>query len=158
MNKICTSINQSNKLIELGIDVNTADIYYTTFYGKVNKHLPMPKEVYDILNCPINNNKVVPAWSLTALLNILPYKIELSQDVIDVNGNIAYKNECYKCSINRCGLFGDKWNIQYYGKHQRQLGERYKELYIDLFFSENYNNLVDACYEMILKLNELKIL
>ena len=28
MNKICTSIEQSKKLIELGIDVNTADMYY----------------------------------------------------------------------------------------------------------------------------------
>jgi len=28
MNKICTDINQSKKLIELGIDVSTADMYW----------------------------------------------------------------------------------------------------------------------------------
>ena len=28
MNKICTSLEQSKKLIELGIDVNTADMRY----------------------------------------------------------------------------------------------------------------------------------
>lgn len=28
MNKICTSIEQSQKLIEIGIDTNTADMYY----------------------------------------------------------------------------------------------------------------------------------
>ena len=28
MNNICTSIEQSQKLIELGIDVNTADMYH----------------------------------------------------------------------------------------------------------------------------------
>lgn len=71
MTKICTSPEQSKKLLELGIDVNTADIYYTTFYGKADKDLPMPKEVYDILKCPINEDKCVPAWSLTALLELI---------------------------------------------------------------------------------------
>lgn len=28
MNKICTNLEQSKKLIELGIDVNTADMCY----------------------------------------------------------------------------------------------------------------------------------
>ena len=28
MNKICTTIEQSQKLIELGVDVNTADMRY----------------------------------------------------------------------------------------------------------------------------------
>lgn len=70
--KTCTTIEQSKKLMELGIDVNTADIYYTTFYGKVDKDLPIPKEVYDILKCPINGDKVIPAWSLTSLLELMP--------------------------------------------------------------------------------------
>lgn len=30
MNKICTSFKQSKKLIELGIDINTADMHYST--------------------------------------------------------------------------------------------------------------------------------
>ena len=102
--------------------------------------------------------KIIPCWSLAALLDVLPYTIKLSHDTIDVNGNPAYKNESYKFSINRCGLFGDKWNIQYYGKHQRQLGKRYKELYIDLFLTENCDKLIDACYEMILKLNKQNLI
>ena len=32
MNKICTSLEQSKKLIELGIDINTADTTNRTFY------------------------------------------------------------------------------------------------------------------------------
>lgn len=31
MNNICTSIEQSKKLIELGIDVNSADMRYDPF-------------------------------------------------------------------------------------------------------------------------------
>lgn len=150
--KAYTDIVQSKKLAEI-LPIESADMYYSkhntihanTLYG----------------SCDIqyfNIHEYIPCWSLAALLSILPYKIKLSHDVIDASGNPAFKNECYKFSINRCGLFGDKWNVQYYGKHQRQLGKRYKELYIDLLFSENYNNLVDACVEMILKLNELKLL
>lgn len=29
MNKICTSIERSQKLIEMGIDINTADVYWS---------------------------------------------------------------------------------------------------------------------------------
>lgn len=144
--KAYTDLSQSKKLAEF-LPLESADMFYRTD-GSVKlmwEHLK---------NIPVTT----PCWSLTALLSILPYKIKLSHDVIDANNNPAYKNECYKLSINRCGLFGDKWNVQYYGKHQRQLGKRYKELYIDLFLTENYDNLVDACYEMIISLNELKML
>ena len=66
MNKICTDIDQSKKLIELGIDVNTADMLWT----------------YDFMVNDINGLNVIseqlmpeendiPAWSLTALMNIL---------------------------------------------------------------------------------------
>jgi hypothetical protein len=33
MNKICTSIEQSKKLIELGLDVNTADMFWDLLDG-----------------------------------------------------------------------------------------------------------------------------
>lgn len=33
MNKICTSIEQSKKLIELGIDINTADMFWDLLDG-----------------------------------------------------------------------------------------------------------------------------
>lgn len=54
MNKICTDIPQSKRLIELGLDAKTADMIYTNFYGKVSQSLPMSKEVYDILKYPID--------------------------------------------------------------------------------------------------------
>lgn len=148
-----TDLKQSKKLAEI-LPLESADMVYVhTVDLEGDEH-------YDIdfrNNQPLFEDDI-SAWSLTALLNVLPYRIKLSNDAIDADGNPAYKNECYKFSINRCGLFGDKWNTQYYGKHQRQLGKRYKELYIDLLFSENYNNLVDACYELILKLHELNLL
>ena len=149
--KSYTDLEQSKKLAEI-LPNESADMHYIIVgTNEEPKHIVGLGEYIGILPS-------IPCWSLAALLEFLPYTIKLSRDTIDANGNPVYKNECYKFSINRCGLFGDKWNIQYYGKYQRQLGKRYKELYIDLFLSENYDNLIDACYEMILKLNELKLL
>ena len=91
MNKICTSLDQSQKLIELGIDVNTADMIYTTFYGKVSKSLPMPKEVYDILKYPIDGDKCILAWSLSALLELIPPYLGEFNDGIDF-GEVSIKH------------------------------------------------------------------
>lgn len=90
---MCTSIEQSQKLIELGIDINTADIVYTTFYGIVSKGLPMPKEAYDILEYPINGDKCVPAWSLSALLDIIPNWTMDKTDKINLTCNLYYHCE-----------------------------------------------------------------
>lgn len=55
MNKICTSIEQSKKLIKLGIDISTADMCWQ------NNEFPVG----------FNDDEAVPAWSLTALLGLL---------------------------------------------------------------------------------------
>lgn len=60
-NKIATSIEQSKKLIELGIDRNTSDMFY--YCGedlRIGGHKAQDDD-YD-----------VPAWSLTALLEMWP--------------------------------------------------------------------------------------
>ena len=64
MNKICTSLEQSKKLIELGIDVETADMYWWT-YSK--KYYRAAMEDGDF-----NKESDIPAWSLAALLSVLP--------------------------------------------------------------------------------------
>ena len=132
MAKICTSIEQSKKLIELGIDINTADIIYTTFYGKISKNLPMPREAYDILKCPIDGDKCVPAWSLTALLGILPLHLIVNGDVYKFGMSKGFnKNgETYAIKYN---IF----NTTFY-----------------LHLTNFYNNPIEACVEMIVWLKE----
>lgn len=116
MNKICTSKEQSQKLIDLGIDVITADMDYIPFANS-------PKE-YD---CVVNmwNNKHesdwIPAWSLSALLGILPYP-----------------------SLHSTFM---GWRCDSYNKEGTSC-----------IFGEDADNPVDTCYEMILKLNEVKLL
>lgn len=76
MNKICTDINQSKKLIELGLDVNTADMLWTYDFT-----------VNDINGLNVITNifkpeeKDIPAWSLAALLDVLPKGKVLIDDI-----------------------------------------------------------------------------
>ena len=82
MNKICTSLEQSKKLIELGIDVNTADMYYSDVPVRewvdrtdISKgtHVVFKSQIFAIEN--LYNHEVdegdTPAWSLTALLSLI---------------------------------------------------------------------------------------
>ena len=72
MNEICTSQEQSQKLIELGIDVNTADMYYdVNSYGIQGKPEVSVGKVW---------SKDIPAWSLTALIELLPNKIVVNNE------------------------------------------------------------------------------
>ena len=69
MSKICTSLDQSKRLIELGIDIKTADMYYWCGsdlniggYNAIDEELD------------------IPAWSLSALLELLPDKIQVNNE------------------------------------------------------------------------------
>lgn len=69
MNKICTNKEQSQKLVELGIDISTADMIYYWFGD-----FELNDEWYELhLGTNRVNDKDIPAWSLAALLDILPY-------------------------------------------------------------------------------------
>ena len=121
MNKICTDIKQSKKLIELGIDVNTADLTVIDLpiqngdrFKFINNKLP--GDIFPSITD--GKSEKIPAWSLSALLDILPTGKVLLHD----KGNRGYK-----CICNN----------------------------IDTYF---HDNPIDACYEMIIRLYELKML
>ena len=83
MGKICTSQEQSKKLIELGIDVNTADMYYdVNSYGIQSKPEVAIGKVW---------SKDIPAWSLTALLKLIP-KFSLEKDISNNAGYLLCYN------------------------------------------------------------------
>lgn len=91
MSKICTSQEQSKKLVELGIDVNTADMYYDcNSYGIQSKPEVAIGTVW---------SKDIPAWSLTALIGLMP-KFSLEKDIsinagyqLHYNYNTEYYDE-----------------------------------------------------------------
>jgi hypothetical protein len=73
MNKICTSIEQSKKLIELGIDITTVDMYYLYDYNikeydDDTQIIPQSELEQHFSLFPED----IPAWSLSALLDLMP--------------------------------------------------------------------------------------
>ena len=89
-NKICTSVDQSKKLIELGIDVDTADLTVIDLpiqNGDRFKFIQnkLPSDIFPSITD--GKSEKIPAWSLSALLDILPLEIELHKQF---DGNIKY--------------------------------------------------------------------
>ena len=127
MNKICTSIEQSKKLIELGIDVNTADMFWDTAEPN-ERRKPLVGPVSDYCDM---DDWAVPSWSLSALLDLMP-KIHGERPRLDT-GRIQT----------------EKYYVEY-PYHESTKNDWYSTKLCD--------SAVDACYEMILKLNELNLL
>jgi hypothetical protein len=86
MNKICTSIEQSKKLIELGIDEDTSDMVYLKDYFLGDEEEEDDEEDYNLLVGSYHEGYAetddgsriplfvqhIPAWSLSALLDLPP--------------------------------------------------------------------------------------
>lgn len=107
MNKICTSIEQSEKLLELGIDVNTADMYWWS----------TSKRSYIEAMDDGDFNEAeghIPAWSLSALLVILPilerkgyqkakprllYNVAINKWIVDSH---VYTTDAYDNPVDAC--------------------------------------------------------
>ena len=94
MNKICTSIEQSQKLIELGIDVNTADMYWLNRYidlietkyellvvDRSNKHI----DFFNSYAIAVEEGEIIPCWSLSALFDIMPHIQEFYPIIEKIN-------------------------------------------------------------------------
>ena len=92
MNKICTSLEQSQKLMELGIDRKTSDMYYWCGEDLRIGGYKAQDEEYDI-----------SAWSLSALLDMLEY------EVVDEEGE-SYYLKIDKDDIEYQIRYEDRWN------------------------------------------------
>ena len=95
MTKICTDIKQSQKLIELGIDVDTADMHYVPYPNDEGWYdIPIIGKAY----IPLNQ---LPCWSLSALLGVIP----------EVSLN-SFKDGGWNVMVKHDGrmIYGDKDN------------------------------------------------
>lgn len=143
MNKICTDIHQSKKLIELGIDIGTADMHYMYRHWEIDENtVGAQSDAYIGFDSDfyygVDNGKTyhyIPAWSLSVLLGLMPFHI--------IENN------------NRFGFY----QVKGFNKQ----GETYRFGYKtnnDSFIFETswYNDVVDAAFEMICWLKEKNIL
>lgn len=80
MTKICTTIEQSKKLIELGLSQETADMSYIE--TPINEFRLMAynyKETVVLRDLRGSDAVVYPCWSLSALLKLMPTTIFTSR-------------------------------------------------------------------------------
>lgn len=124
MKLIATTVEQSERLLKLGVKPKIADMYYL-FIGDVETG----KRHYDLLSLDDYLRKRmssddIPAWSLTALLDLMPIEIQTKTNFFTL-----------KIDRERNGLY----NISY---------EPFliRDLYLISFASKE---LIDAAVEMI---------
>ena len=118
---ICTSIEQSKHLLELGIDPSTADMSYSEEYFGNDEWC------WRLNACKfIDVEGIIPAWSLTALLEVIPKECEPDLQKSPLGGSWYIGSETGK-DIYFAHWFADgKPNI-----------------------TDDYENAVDAAYEMV---------
>lgn len=128
--KSYTDIKQSAQLALL-LPTGSSDMWWSWFSNPLDDTNGGEYEKDPLLHKPIcNPEKAIPCWSLAALIEMLP-------TIDDGNRNPIF---CKDIRFN-------KWHVVYHGTAV--------EPTID---SGLYNNLIDACYELIARLHEQKLL
>ena len=126
--KSYTDLEQSKKLAEI-LPIESADMYYWCA-----DHYPKEDWIIEVVT-PDDNYECICAWSLAALLDVLPNNENISTNLSKGGYRIStleYTNSWFvdyedeTNGLNNCVTSAD--------------------------------NPVDACYEMIIKLHELKML
>jgi len=139
MAKICTSIEQSKKLMELGIDINTADMDYVPFVND-------PTEYDCVINEWNNEHEEdwIPAWSLSALLDILP------SEFTEVG---KYSTTTYEIKIRKY-KFTDNVNLHQIAYGSYKFYEDDNSSWKDMINTGEKEDLLDAAFEMVCWLKE----
>ena len=97
MTQIATTKEQARKLIELGIDVNTADMYYYN-----NDSIPQIISDIKSLKENINPKFYTLTWSLSALLNLIPY--------------LSLNELCLDTKVWRCDIYYNDGDVRRFGE------------------------------------------
>ena len=132
--KAYTDLEQSKKLAEI-LPIESADMCYIQDLLAGCKYGEYRPYIGNII--PAYGQDKIKCWSLAALLDILP------------------KDESIDCAItfgyyNGKGEYIEKWLCVF-----EKEGETTDDFIIETI---DGSNPVDACYEMVLKLNELNLL
>ena len=126
--KAFTSLEQSKVLAKI-LPIESADMCWEVIYASLKDDIieyADKSTIGYIEHC-------LPAWSLAALLEQLPYEL------CDDDGNSVY------LQVNK---EDDVYQLVYEDTHRD----------FESIETDRYEHFVDACYEMILKLNKLNLL
>lgn len=129
LEKLCTDLNQSKRLIELGLDISTADMIYSAD-DKGNYTLEILNSPVTRKNYSIRNGYRVPSWSLPKLLDMLPPRLYYHGE--------EYFMEFFKTPKG-------EWVIQY---------PKQGTLFPIVCHQESFDSPIDAIYQMVCYLQE----
>ena len=130
MNKICTDLEQSKSLAEF-LPIESADMHYLT-YSMYEEYCDEIAYIANLGKPGMYDKCCIPCWSLSALLNYLrevDYFPEIDVDEFEVTMQISYYNE------DEARPLAPVHNIKVKAE-----------------------SFIDACYELIITLKELKLL
>ena len=125
-----TDLEQSKVLVKI-LSSKSADMEYLTIKktGSFVGTVPFVKDDSEVENSAHSNTyNRIACWSLAALLSVLP---TLDDRNAEFCKDIRY----------------DKWHVYYHSTAT-----------LSIIDTERYDNLIDAVYEMIMKLHELNLL
>lgn len=105
---VCTSIEQSQRLLKLGLNPETADMH----------HYKWSEGYWDIYTCPPRGSDscYIPAWSLHRLLCMLDYD---NAATFDIMPNLAYEDVIATITLRiGCGAFNKEY-LSYESKRKK---------------------------------------
>ena len=134
--QICTSVEQSRRLLALGLKKETADMYISN--GVICAR-PYSEVMYFMEGLPMD--EIIPSWSLSRLIEMMPRTIKANDDLFFLlvsKEDVFYDNTegtAYSSFINRNGLYYNiilciEWlitegyfNEEYLNEHQVVVNE-----------------------------------
>ena len=139
-----TDLEQSKKLAEF-LPLESADMYWKN--GVSDKYIQCFTP-FVIDSTDVDYDYDVPCWSLVALIKLLPSEFTERDE---------YSETTYKIDIRKYALTDDVdvYQIAYGNYHWYEDGSH---SWSDMVNSGQREELIDVCYEMILKLHELNLL
>ena len=127
-----TDIKQSKELAKI-LPIETADMGWNVFVDGSTRCLPIYD--WDLTKNGEGSVEFIPCWSLAALLDILPNNNIISTTILRGGWKIVSTE-----------YVPDTWWCEYEDEEN------------DKVINASADNPIDACYEMIVKLKELKLL
>lgn len=93
----CTTVEQSNRLLELGLNTETSDMLILPLPNGKELIIQKFADESGNLYCKIKGEQFIsyPAWSLHQLITMLPYKVNKSSNDASLLKIIRTKDNCY---------------------------------------------------------------
>lgn len=127
--QICTTKEQSERLLALGLKKETADMRYQIQYldwGGVLKECTPSLEPYP----PLNNDRFIPAWSLHRLIEMMPKQVKTPKPAYSWYG----EDLAFQIDDDLCIIYED-WGIE---------NEEYRFCGKGFYNSNLYDNIIEC--------------